>query len=129
MDYSNRFANKKLETLNQNNANQYRTFSFSKDGSINFVVVLLKYDLELSSVSVQTLAVSQMFQSVLLWSPEAFKENSPIAIIKETNRCVVKPFYAALLKAAYDPVLPDYSTDEMHAVRLEARVGVFMKGC
>ena len=118
-----------LETLNQNKGNQYRTFSFSTDGSINFVVVLLRYDIELSSVSVQTLAVSQMFQSVLLWSPEAFKADSPIAVIKETNRCVVKPFYAALLKAAYDPVLPNYSVDEIHAMRLEARIGVFMKEC
>ena len=117
-----------LETLDNNQANQYRTFSFSPDGAINFVVVLLKYDLELSSVSVQTLAVSQMIQSVLLWSPDAFKEDSPIAVVKQTNRCVVKPFYAALLKAAYDPVLPNYSVDEIHAMRLEARVGVFMKG-
>ena len=117
-----------LETLDNNQANQYRTFSFSPDGAINFVVVLLKYDLELSSVSVQTLAVSQMLQSVLLWSPDAFKEDSPIAVVKQTNRCVVKPFYAALLKAAYDPVLPNYSLDEIHAMRLEARVGVFMKG-
>ena len=72
-----------LETLDQNQANQYRTFSFSRDGAINFVVVLLKYDLELSSVSVQTLAVGQMFQSILLWSPEAFRDYSPIAVIKD----------------------------------------------
>ena len=117
-----------LENLDQNQANQYRTFSFSPDGTINFVVVLLKYDLELSSVSVQTLGVSQMVQSVLLWSHDAFKGDSPIAVIKETNRCVVKPFYAALLKAAYDPVLPDYSVDEIHAMRLEARVRVLLRG-
>ena len=117
-----------LENLDQNQANQYRTFSFSPDGAINFVVVLLKYDLELSSVSVQTLGVSQMFQSVLLWSHDAFKDDSPIAVIKETNRCIVKPFYSALLKAAYDPVLPDYSVDEIHAMRLEARVRVILRG-
>ncbi len=116
-----------LETLYESDANQYRTFSFNKDGAINVVVVLLRYDLELSSVSVQTLAVSQMVQSILLWSPSAFKNESPIALIKETNRCIVKPFYASLIKAAYDPVLPPYSSDETHAIRLKARVNLLVE--
>ena len=116
-----------LETLDQNEANQYRSFSFKADGTINLVVVLLKYDSDLSSVSIQTLALSQMLQSILLWSPSAFTEESPIAIIKNSKRCVIKPFYAALIKAAYDPILPDYSLDEAHALRLEARVNVFLE--
>lgn len=116
-----------LETLDDNNANQYRSFSFKADGSINLVVVLLKYDSELSSVSIQTLALSQMLQSILLWSPNAFIGESPIAIIKKTKRCVVKPFYAALIKAAYDPILPDHSQDETHALRLAARVNIFLE--
>ena len=116
-----------LETLDQTNANQYRSFSFKADGAINLVVVLLKYDTELSSVSIQTLALSQMLQSILLWSPNAFVDESPISIIKKTNRCVVKPFYSALIQAAYDPILPDSSLDESHAFRLEARVNILME--
>ena len=115
-----------LESLEKIGANQYRTFSFTSNGAIKVVVVLLKYDRELSSVSIQTLATSQMLQSLLLWSPNAFKSESPIAIIEETNRCVIKPFYSALIKAAYDPVLPDCSNEAAHAIRLQARVDLLM---
>ena len=114
-------------TLKDSQANQYRTFSFTVTGAINLVVVLLRYDLELASVSVQTLTVSQVLQSLLLWSPTAFKSHSPISIEKKTQRCFVKPFFEALIKAAYDPVLPDYSLDESHAMRLTARVSILLE--
>ena len=68
-----------------------------------------------------------MLQSILLWSPNAFLDESPISIITKTNRCVIKPFYSALIKAAYDPILPNFSLDEAHALRLEARVNIFME--
>ena len=115
-----------VETLCENRANQYRTFSFTAHGAINLSVLLLKYDSELSSVSVQTLATSQMLQSILLWSPDAFKDESPIAIVKTNNMCIIKPFYAALVKAAYDRVLPDFSNDSAHALRLESRLKIVM---
>ncbi len=116
-----------IRSLDENEANQYRTFSFTADGAINVVVVLLKYDLKLSSVSIQTLAVNQMLQSVLLWSADAFKNESPLTLIKKTNRCVIKPFYAAVVKAAYDPILPHYSVDKVHAMRLDARARLFLE--
>ena len=116
-----------LDTLNETGSNQYRTFSFTPNGAINVVIVLLKYDSELSSVSTQTLATSQMLQSLLLWAPDAFKDHSPIVRVKETNRCVLKPFYTALVRAAYDPTLPDYSIDQSHALRLQARVTRFLE--
>ena len=115
-----------LETLNENQANQYRTFSFTPDGAINIVVILLKYDEELASVSVQTLATSQMLQSILLWAPSAFSDESPLEVLENTNRCIIKPFYAALIKASYDPLLPDYSNDESHALRVAARVSLLL---
>ena len=115
-----------LITLDENGANQYRTFLFTPAGAINLSVLLLKYDNDLSSVSVQTLATSQMLQSILLWSPDAFKDESPIALLKANNMCVIKPFYAALIKAAYDQVLPDYSEDSTHALRLSSRVNLLL---
>ena len=111
-----------LVTLHENGANQYRTFSFTASGAINLSILLLKYDSELASVSIQTLATSQMLQSILLWSPDAFKDESPIAMVKKNNMCVVKPVYAALVKAAYDKVLPNYSEDSSHALRLQSRL-------
>ena len=115
-----------VATLDENGANQYRSFAFTAAGAINVSVLLLKYDSELSSVSVQTLATSQMLQSILLWSPDAFKDESPIAIVKTNNMCVIKPFYVALVKAAYDHVLPDYSEDSSHALRLQSRLKLYL---
>ena len=115
-----------LLTLDENGANQYRTFFFTVEGAINVSVLLLKYDNDLASVSVQTLATSQMLQSILLWSPDAFKDESPIAIVKMNNMCVIKPFFASLVRAAYDEILPDCSEDSAHALRLHSRLKLFL---
>ena len=116
-----------LKTLEEENSNKYRNFSFTSDGSINLCVLLMKYDSDLASVSVQTLATSQMLQTILLWSPEAFKTESPVAIIASNNMCVVKPFYSALIEVAYDPVLPNHSSDRAHALRLQARLELLLE--
>ena len=116
-----------VKSLEATKSNQYRSFRFSSDGSIRLCVVLIKYDSKLAAVSVQTLATNQMLQSILLWSPEAFKEESPIAYANKNNYCFVKPFYSALIKAAYDRVLPDVSYDSNHALRLMARVNLLME--
>ena len=115
-----------LVTLNENDANQYRTFSFTSAGAINMSVLMLKYDSHLASVSVHAIATSQMLQSILLWSPDAFKEESPIAVVEANNMCVIKPFYVALVKAAYDSVLPDCSEDKAHALRLQSRLKLLL---
>ena len=114
-----------LATLDKNNSNQYRTFFFKENGAINLCILIMKYDLELASVSVQTLAMGQMLKSILLWSPKAFATESPIAIINKNNSCIVKPFYEALLKACYDATLPDFSMDKTHALRVQARVSKY----
>jgi len=36
---------------------------------------------------------------------------------------VLRPDIAALLRAAYDPILPDAAQDASHALRLAARIG------
>ena len=108
--------------LEKGNANQYRSFSFTSSGSIKLCILIIRYDHFQASVSVQTLSMSQILKSLLLWSPQAFAYESPI--IKASDSCPseFKPFYAALLKASYDPILPDSSVDEAHALRLNARV-------
>ena len=116
-----------VKSLERRGSNQYRSFRFSSDGSIRLCILLLKYDKELASVSVQTLGTNQMLQSILLWSPEAFKEESPIAYTRKNNYCFIKPFYSALIKASYDRVLPDVSYDSDHALRLMARVNILLE--
>lgn len=103
-------------------ANQYRVFRFDDSGAIKAVFVFLRMDQALSDVPAQTLALSQVVQSMLLWSDVAFMDKSPLAVAGET--LVLRPEIGALLRAAYDPVLPVATQDKTHALRLAARVGV-----
>ncbi|MFK7879709.1 hypothetical protein [Roseobacter sp.] len=103
-------------------ANQYRIFHFDTDGAIKACFVFLKMDEELSAVPAETLALSQIVQSVLLWSDTAFRGASPLAVAGE--KTILRPDVAALIRAAYDPVMPAVSQDPSHALRLAARVGL-----
>ncbi|MEM9139086.1 MAG: hypothetical protein AAGB15_04590 [Pseudomonadota bacterium] len=112
-----------IQTLGEHGANQYRVFNFTEDGAIRLCITLLRYDDELQKVSAQTLALGQALQGLLLWSDKAFMEESPIALAGD-GLAVVKPVFADLLRAAYDPVLPDASSDAALALRLAARLTV-----
>ena len=112
-----------IANLTEHGANQYRVFNFTEEGAIRLCITMLRYDEDLQKVSAQTLAVGQAFQGMLLWSDAAFADESPIAVT-EDGLCVVKPVFADLLRAAYDPVLPDAGTDASLALRLAARLTV-----
>lgn len=103
-------------------ANQYRVFHFEVDGAIKACFVFLRMDEHLGAVPAETLALSQIVQSVLLWSDTAFREKSPLAVAGE--KTILRPEIAGLIRAAYDPVLPAQSCDASHALRLAARVGL-----
>ncbi len=113
---------KLISVLKGAGANQYRIFGFDEGGAIRLCLVLLRYDDDLRRVSAQTLATTQAFQSLLLWSDHAFTDESPIARIVETGRAVVKPWLADLARAAYDPALPAQARDPALALRLAARM-------
>lgn len=100
-------------------ANQYRVFRFDEAGAIKAAFVFLRMDEHLRQVSAQTLALSQVAQTVLLWSDLAFRELSPLAVAETTT--ILRPDIAALIRAAYDPVLPVAASDRSHALRLFAR--------
>ena len=110
-----------IANLDAQGANQYRVFSFDEHGSIRLCITLLRYDEVLQAVPAQTLAVGQALQGMLLWSDRAFTNESPIALT-EDGTCLVKPAYARLLKAAYDPALPASARDPSFALRLAARL-------
>lgn len=101
-------------------ANQYRVFRFDKTGAIQACFVFLRMDAHLSKVPAETLALSQVVQSFLLWSDLAFRDRSPLAVAGETT--VLRPDIAGLIRAAYDPVMPVAASDASHALRLAARV-------
>jgi len=115
-------------SLKRTGATQYRTFSFDENGAIKVCIVLLRYDEHMAETPVQTLGVGQMTQCILLWGDAAFDEDSPIAIVPGNGMCIVKPSYAAVIRAAYDPSLPPSATDTSHAMRLAARAGKLLEG-
>jgi hypothetical protein len=99
----------------------FRIFVFDKDGSIKMCVQLIKVADETAEMSIQALATGETYQCLALFSPHAFLEESPIAVIEENGLCIPKPEYAALIRAAYDPILPDAAKEATHALRLAAR--------
>ena len=115
--------NELISSLSDHAANQYRVFNFTEDGAIRLCITMLRYEEELQRVSAQTLALGQAFQGILMWSDSAFTGESPLAITDD-GLCVIKPIYADLLRAAYNPVLPDAGNDASIALRLAARLTV-----
>jgi hypothetical protein len=101
-------------------ANQYRFFRFDKQGAIKACFVFLRMDAGLSAQPAQTLALGQSVQSILMWSDQAFVDQSPLALVGDV--AVLRPDVAEVIRAAYDPVLPDAAQDASHALRLAARV-------
>ena len=107
--------------LERRDANQYRTFRFDGTGAIKACFVFLRMDAALSQMPAGTLALGQVAQSVLLWSDTAFATRSPLAALPD-KRVVLRPEIAAIIRAAYDPVLPPAADDASHALRLYARL-------
>ena len=110
-----------ITELQEKNATRYRSFGFEKNGAIQLCVVLIRVDAATERMSLQTLGTSETFQSLLTFGENAFDVHSPIATIKVNNLCIVKPEYAAVVRAAYDPALPAASIDPAHALRVSAR--------
>ena len=101
-------------------ANQYRIFRFEEDGAIRAAFGFLSMDTQLSKIPAETLALSQVVQTILLWSDTAFRTQSPLAVAGEMT--ILRPAIAALIRAAYAPVLPGSAQDASHALRLVARL-------
>lgn len=106
--------------LTKVDANQYRFFRFDEQGAIKACFVFLRMDEQLSEIPAQTLALSQIVQSYLLWSDTAFKDQSPLAVVGDNT--ILRPDVAGLIRAAYDPVMPAAANDSSHALRLFARM-------
>lgn len=110
------------DNLTQKDVNEHRMFIFDADGAIKMCLLFLRMKGEITDIPVRTLATGETLQSLLVWGEDAFKAQSPIAVIKENGICIVKPNYAALVRAAYDPMLPASATDASHAMRLHPRM-------
>lgn len=102
-------------------ANQYRAFRFDDTGAIQAAFVFVRMDDALAEVPAEDLALAQAAQTILLWSDLAFMGKGPLAEVE--GKVILNPEVAALIRAAYDPVLPAMSSDPSHALRLAARIG------
>lgn len=102
-------------------ANQYRVFRFDEANAIKAAFVFVQMDSALSDLTAETLALSQAVQVILLWSDTAFTDRSALAVVE--GGVILRPEIGALIRAAYDPVLPAVATDPAHALRLGARIG------
>ena len=103
-------------------ANQYRIFRFDEAGAIKAAFVFLRMDENLSKVPAETLALSQMVQTIVLWSDVAFQDRSPLASVPDQDTVILRPDIAEVIRAAYDPVMPAVAEDSSHTLRLAARL-------
>lgn len=107
--------------LKQKNVNEHRMFIFDNDGAIKMCLLFLRMKGQIADMPVQVLATGETLQSLLTWAEDAFYNQSPIALVKENGICIVKPQFAALVRGAYDPVMPTAAKDASHALRLHPR--------
>ncbi|MDT0683283.1 hypothetical protein RM543_11340 [Roseicyclus sp. F158] len=102
-------------------ANQYRVFRFDAAGAIRACFAFIRMDAHLAELPAETIALGQVVQSALLWSDTAFAGTSPLART-EDGHTILRPEIADVIRAAYDPVMPDMADDPAHALRLFARL-------
>ena len=58
----------------------------------------------------------------MLWSDMAFREASPLVIVEGV--AVLRTDIAGVIRAGYDPVMPQVALDASHALRLASRAGL-----
>lgn len=87
-------------------ADQYRLFRFDPDGGIRACLCFLRLSGALANTHPAALAEAQVMRSALSFA----RDVAPSAEL------------AALIRAAYDPVLPVAARDPSHALRLAARM-------
>lgn len=106
--------------LDDAGARQYRTFRFDAGGAIRACFCFICMDEALDEVPADAIALNLAVQMILTWGEKAFATRAPLA--QARGLAVVRPEVAAVIRAAYDPVLPAVAHDASHALRLAARV-------
>lgn len=92
--------------LQDNDADQYRLFRFDADGGIRAFFGFIRIGGALATTHPAALAEALVMRSALTFARDE----------------VPSPALAALIRTAYDPVLPVAATDPSHALRLSARI-------
>lgn len=109
--------------LKDQQADQYRFFRFDEQGAIKAAFSFMCMGGALADMPAESLALAEVAQVSLLWSDTAFASRSPLAQTKDGMH-LLHPEIAAVIKAAYDPVLPVMEQDASFALRLAARASI-----
>ncbi|MCK0138292.1 hypothetical protein [Aliiroseovarius sp. F47248L] len=109
--------------LKAESATQYRAFRFDKDNAIQACFTFVCMQGAMAAQPAETLALTQAVQAILLWGEGAFSTKSPLALLPD-GQTILRPEIAALIAAAYDPMLPVAADDASHALRIFARMQV-----
>ena len=109
--------------LKEAGATQYRAFRFDDQNAIQACFTFVCMQGVMVDQPAETLALSQAVQAILLWGEGAFSTKSPLALLPD-GQTILRPEIAALIAAAYDPMLPVAADDASHALRIFARMQV-----
>lgn len=107
--------------LQEADAQNYRLFRFDPDGAIKACFVFLRMDAATLDLPADLLILDHIVQSFLLWGDDAFAGGSTLTS-DAGGDAILRPDVAAILRAAYDPVLPNAGNDPVLALRLAARI-------
>lgn len=110
-----------LPRLAQANARHYRLFRHDGEGAIRAAFLFIRMDEQLAQMPAEALALNEAVHAALIWGEGALNPAQVLATGQE-GRFAIRAEIAALLKAAYDPVMPAVAGDASHALRLWARL-------
>jgi hypothetical protein len=116
-----------ISRLKSANAGQYRVFRYEDTGAMRAAVVLICVAKGMNDGAAQDIGLEQAVKSLLNWSPAAFADMSPL-VIGPDGIARLRADVAAVLTAAYDPLMPPADQDPSHALRLYGRVSVALAG-
>lgn len=106
--------------LEREGADQYWHYRFEADGAIRACFAFFRMKGRAADRAAGELALELAARASLLWADGALGR---LRAWRDTPEGpVLSPDVAALIRAAYDPVLPDATDDASHALRLAARL-------
>ncbi|HHL22511.1 MAG TPA: hypothetical protein ENJ52_13425 [Aliiroseovarius sp.] len=101
--------------LTAQGAQTYRRFRFDKSGAIRACFSFIRMSGPLADIPADALAAHEALAMLLTWAEVPPLERDGAGAIGPS------PQIARLIRAAYDPALPDAAEDAAHALRLWAR--------
>ena len=117
----------KVAEAKKENSNSYRYFTFDNEGAIQFCCNVIRPAGDYAKQPVSVIGAAETLLSSVMFGPKAFATESPLAILPDNNVVIVKPKYAAVIRAAYEENMPNTANDPSHAMRIKARADILIE--